>query len=97
MSRSPLNACRPYLPRMSITLSAEKLAAAQTLAQLLVPGRRICLTTHVNPDGDGLGSEVGLAHLLRALGVDVTIANPTPTPSRFAFLFRDLPKLDRTA
>jgi phosphoesterase RecJ-like protein len=82
---------------MSITLSAEKLTAAQALAELLVPGRRVCLTTHVNPDGDGLGSEVGLAHLLRANGVEVSIANPTPTPARFGFLFRDLPKVDRTA
>lgn len=82
---------------MPITLSAKKLADAQAFADLLTPGRRVCLTTHVNPDGDGLGSEVGFAHLLRALGVDVTIANPTPTPSRFAFLFRDLAKVDRTA
>ena len=32
------------------------------------PGQRVCLTTHVNPDGDGLGSEAGLAHLLRDRG-----------------------------
>lgn len=82
---------------MTISLSAEKILAAQAVSALLVPGRRIVLTTHVNPDGDGLGSEVGLAHCLRALGVDVAVANPTPTPPRFDFLFRDLPKLDRTA
>jgi phosphoesterase RecJ-like protein len=44
------------------------------------------LTTHVNADGDGVGSEVGLWHLLRARGLDVTIANPTPIPDRFRFL-----------
>jgi phosphoesterase RecJ-like protein len=82
---------------MPITLSAEKLTAAQAFAELLTPGRRVCLTTHVNPDGDGLGSEVGLAHLLHTMGVDVVIANPTPTPARFGFLFRGLPKLDRSA
>ncbi len=82
---------------MTISLSAEKILAAQAVSALLVPGRRIVLTTHVNPDGDGLGSEVGLAHCLRALGVDVAVANPTPTPPRFDFLFRDLPKLDRSA
>jgi bifunctional oligoribonuclease and PAP phosphatase NrnA len=62
-----------------------------------VPGRRVCLTTHVNPDGDGLGSEVGLVHLLRARGVTATIANPTFTPDRFDFLFRDLPGVDHSA
>ncbi len=82
---------------MPLTLSPEKITAARALADLLVPGRRVVLTTHVNPDGDGLGSEVGLAHLLRGLGVDVSIANPTPTPDRFGFLFRDLPKVDRSA
>ena len=82
---------------MSITLSAEKLHHAEELARHLVPGKHVCLTTHVNPDGDGLGSEVGLAHLLLALGVDVTVANPTPTPERFSFLFDGLPGIDRTA
>jgi bifunctional oligoribonuclease and PAP phosphatase NrnA len=82
---------------MPITLSAEKLTAAAALADLFVPGRRVCLTTHVNPDGDGLGSEVGLVHLLRAAGIEALVANPTVTPARFDFLFRGLPKVDRSA
>jgi phosphoesterase RecJ-like protein len=82
---------------MPITLSAEKLTAAQAFAELLVPGRRVCLTTHVNADGDGLGSEAGLVLLLREIGVEAVIANPTPTPSRFDFLFRDVPRVDRSA
>ena len=81
---------------MPINLTAEKLTAAVDLAGILGGGRRVCLTTHVNPDGDGLGSEVGLAHLLRANGVTVSIANPTPTAPRFEFLFRDLPGVDRS-
>jgi phosphoesterase RecJ-like protein len=82
---------------MSITLSADKLTAAAAFAELLVPGRRVCLTTHVNPDGDGLGSEVGLALLLQARGVEVLIANPTVTPARFDFLLRGLPTVDQSA
>lgn len=82
---------------MSITLSADKLTAAAALAELLVPGRRVCLTTHVNPDGDGLGSEVGLVHLLRANGVEALIANPSVTPARFDFLLRGLPRVDKSA
>ncbi len=81
---------------MSITLTAEKLTAARDLARVLTPGMRATLVTHVNPDGDGLGSEVGLVHLLRGLGVTATIANPTPTPPRFKFLFEGLPKVDRS-
>jgi phosphoesterase RecJ-like protein len=47
---------------------------------------RIALTTHVNADGDGTGSEVGLWHLLAARGMSPVIVNPTPFPDRFAFL-----------
>jgi len=78
------------------SLTAEELAAAEALAAVFQPGRRVCLTTHVNPDGDGLGSEVALAHLLRARGLTVSITNPTPTPARFQFLFEELPGVDRS-
>lgn len=82
---------------MPLTLPSDRIATARALAASLVPGQRVCLTTHVNPDGDGLGSEAGLAHLLRAQGVDAVVTNPTPTPPRFCFLFDDLPGVDRSA
>jgi len=82
---------------MTITLSATETANAHAVAAEILAARRIALTTHVNPDGDGLGSEVGLAHLLRGLGKEVVVANPTPTPPRFRFLFADLPGVDRSA
>jgi phosphoesterase RecJ-like protein len=78
------------------SLTAEEVAAAGALAAVFQPGRRVCLTTHVNPDGDGLGSEAGLAHLLRERGIEVCVTNPTPTPTRFRFLFDELPGVDRT-
>lgn len=81
---------------MSLALAQWKIDAARSMAELFTPGRRVCITTHVNPDGDGLGSEAGLVHLLRARGVDAVITNPTPTAPRFDFLFRDLPDVDRT-
>ncbi|HJP57880.1 MAG TPA: bifunctional oligoribonuclease/PAP phosphatase NrnA [Gemmatimonadales bacterium] len=82
---------------MPTSLAPDRIAAAQALGAVLAPGRRVCLTTHVNPDGDGLGSEVGLLHLLRARGVDAVITNPTATPGRFDFLLDDLPGCDRSA
>lgn len=81
---------------MTVTLSASRVADARAFAECLVPGRRICITTHVNPDGDGLGSEVGLVHLLKARGVNAVITNPSPTPERYRFLFADLPGVDKT-
>lgn len=82
---------------MTIALSAEKLAAAAALADAVRPGQRICLTTHVNPDGDGIGSMVALVHLLRAGGADPIIASPTPIPPRYHFLLDGLKGVDRTA
>src|SRR2546426_8324474 len=38
-------------------------SAAQAIANVLKPGERVALTTHVNADGDGVGSEVALWHL----------------------------------
>jgi phosphoesterase RecJ-like protein len=81
---------------MSMHLSPAKLTAAHAFAAVFRPGTRVCLTTHVNPDGDGLGSEAGLAHLLLARGVQVVVTNPTPTPPRYDFLFASLPGVDRT-
>src|SRR4029077_9822664 len=82
---------------MPFALSPDRVAAPRAFASAFVPGRRVCLTTHVNPDGDGLGSEAGLAHLLQAQGYDVAITNPSPTPPRFRFLLDDLPGVDHTA
>ncbi len=71
-------------------------AAAEEIAALLRPGLRVCLTTHVNPDGDGLGSEVALVHILRGLGIKAVITNPTTTPARFSFLFDDIREVDQS-
>lgn len=49
-------------------------------------GRSVVLSTHINSDGDGCGSEVALAELLMQIGYDVTIVNPTPWPEMFRFL-----------
>lgn len=44
------------------------------------------LTTHVNADGDGAGSQIAVAAWLDHLGVRATIVNPTPFPSALRFL-----------
>jgi phosphoesterase RecJ-like protein len=50
---------------------------------------RVVLTTHVNADGDGAGSEAALAAWLAQRGTSVTIVNPTPFPDDFLFLLED--------
>lgn len=74
-----------------------RIPGARAVAEALLAAKRIVMTTHVNADGDGLGSEVALCHLLRALGKDVAIANPTPIPDRYRFLVDPIRTADRTA
>jgi bifunctional oligoribonuclease and PAP phosphatase NrnA len=69
-----------------VAIPPERAKAARTVAAALTSARHVVLTTHVNADGDGVGSEIGLWHLLRARGVSVRIANPTGIPDRFHFL-----------
>ncbi|MDA3861113.1 MAG: bifunctional oligoribonuclease/PAP phosphatase NrnA [Melioribacteraceae bacterium] len=44
------------------------------------------ITTHVNPDGDAIGSELALARYLQSLGKNVTIINHSPTPDYLFFM-----------
>lgn len=48
------------------------------------------LSTHVNADGDGCGSEAALALLLAQRGIAARIVNPTPWPVMFDFLLAGL-------
>lgn len=61
-------------------------AAIRRLDTFLTPGRRVALSTHINADGDGCGSEVALARLLLARGMHPFIVNPTAWPRGFEFL-----------
>jgi phosphoesterase RecJ-like protein len=56
------------------------------LADLIETRDRFLVTTHVRPDGDALGSEIGMVGLLRQKGKDVRAVNASPTPPRYDFL-----------
>lgn len=47
---------------------------------------KFILTTHFNPDGDALGSEIALAEFLKQKGKRIWIINNTPTPDNYKFL-----------
>jgi phosphoesterase RecJ-like protein len=64
-------------------------AAIEQLAREFTSGRRVALSTHLNADGDGCGSESALARLLAAQGLSPWIVNPTPWPDMFDFLLGD--------
>lgn len=63
----------------------EDIAAASAL--LSSAGSVVCCA-HVRPDGDAIGSVLGLVHALRELGVAAipTLADERPAPATYAFL-----------
>jgi len=63
--------------------------AIQRLAAELRPGMTVALSTHINADGDGCGSQTALARLLGQMGVRAVIVNPTPWPELFRWLLGD--------
>jgi len=71
------------LPEYGRTLNAEEWSP---VIDELIEGQHIVLTTHENSDGDGLGSEVALALVLKLLGKEVSIVNPTEVPPNYRFL-----------
>jgi len=48
--------------------------------------QQFLLTSHIRPDCDALGSELGMAGVLDALGKDVQIVNAQPTPPNLRFI-----------
>ena len=70
-------------------ISATRREGIQRVAQEFQAGRRVALSTHINADGDGCGSEAGLARMLAQRGMQVHIVNPTPWPGLFDFLLGD--------
>jgi phosphoesterase RecJ-like protein len=61
----------------------------EPLRSIIAANQRFVLTSHVRPDADALGSELGMAGLLEQLGKDVRIVNASPVPRRLAFLDPD--------
>lgn len=55
-------------------------------AEVIRAHQRIVLTSHIRPDCDALGSELGMALVLEALGKQVRIVNADPTPANLAFI-----------
>ena len=62
-----------------------KLTLSETAAALQA-AKRLVITAHVNPDGDAIGSSLGLMHVLQHLGKDVTVLLDDDIPAGFSVL-----------
>ena len=56
------------------------------LIKVIKEKQNFVITTHINPDGDGLGSEIAFFHLLKNLGKEVSLINQDPPPVTYSFL-----------
>lgn len=50
------------------------------IKDLLTTDKKIVIITHYNPDGDAVGSSLGLKHFLRALGLEADVIVPNDFP-----------------
>lgn len=51
-------------------------SAMESILQLLSSPKRICIITHVNPDGDAIGSSLALGNLLSKTNHEVSVVTP---------------------
>lgn len=59
------------------------------LRSIIENNQTFLISSHVRPDADALGSELGIAGILRAFGKECTIVNATAPPSNLEFLNPD--------
>lgn len=59
---------------------------ARTVKQAIKKFNKFLITSHINPEGDSIGSQVAMAALLKRLGKDSAILNDSPVPHLLRFI-----------
>ena len=63
-----------------------QVAVLKQASQLIQSAHRPLLICHIAPDGDAVGSLMGLGRALRQMGLDPILACADPVPSKFNYL-----------
>ena len=58
----------------------------ERILELIGSAKTICIVGHVRPDGDCIGSQIGLALALEGVNKEVTVWNQDPVPDKLRFL-----------
>ncbi|MGB0166146.1 MAG: DHH family phosphoesterase [Luteibaculum sp.] len=69
-----------------MSVFTEKIALLHTLQELLQKPKKILITSHLNPDGDAIGSIMGLGLSLEAVGHSITLVVPNPMSAYLRYL-----------
>ncbi|MFC1511957.1 bifunctional oligoribonuclease/PAP phosphatase NrnA [Candidatus Latescibacterota bacterium] len=67
----------------------ENSASWRSIQTVLEEASRVFITTHVNPDGDAIGSVIALGRFLVKMDKQMRIINESKTPAMYAFLDPD--------
>src|SRR2546423_6665900 len=86
-------------PNLRFPLAVKAPLMAETIQEFdtnkfitLIKGlKHIVLTTHLNHDGDSLGSEIGFAGWLTSIGKEVRVINHSHIPENYKFLDKENP------
>ncbi len=70
----------------SIEAELSKTKEFQKFKGYLEQAKRVLISTHQLPDGDGLGAEAALFHYLKRARKACRVYNPDPIPKRYRFL-----------
>jgi phosphoesterase RecJ-like protein len=68
------------------TAELSKSKEFQSFKQAVLDAKRVLISTHALPDGDGLGAESALFHYLKRAKKACKVYNPDPLPKRYRFL-----------
>lgn len=75
-----------YRAKNSKILSTDKLQLAELLNHRIKQAKSIAVLSHVNPDGDALGSALALFHYLKNSGVESKVVMPNDYPDFLKWL-----------
>ena len=63
----------------------ERQKQIKSICDTFLNAKKIAITTHIKPDGDAIGSEIGLGIFLKSLGIEVRIINDNPATENYNF------------
>lgn len=66
-------------------ISTDSTHNAERVLDALRRHRSCIITTHINPDGDAIGSALGMLHLVEALGINARVILPSPAPENLTW------------
>lgn len=69
------------LSRCRSTITEQKLNQANEIITLAKEAKHVVITSHKSPDGDSIGSSLGLYRFLKTIGVNAQICHPDPCPN----------------